>query len=83
MKSLRVECYAGYKSQERPIRFSLREKIFEVVDIEDRWYGPSDRFFKIRADDDNIYILRYDEQRDTWNLSAYRKSKAKEGKESP
>ncbi|MEJ2109805.1 MAG: hypothetical protein P8Z37_07820 [Acidobacteriota bacterium] len=83
MKGLRVECYAGYKSHERPIRFSLQENIFEIVEIEDRWYGPSDRFFKVRADDANIYILRYDEQRDTWSLSAYRESKIKEGKESP
>ena len=28
-----------------------------VQDILDQWYGPNDIFFKVRADDGNLYIL--------------------------
>jgi hypothetical protein len=24
----------------------------------DQWYGPQDAFYKVRADDGNLYILR-------------------------
>jgi hypothetical protein len=28
-----------------------------VEEILDQWYGPNDIFFKVRADDGNLYIL--------------------------
>ena len=35
---IRVECHAGYKADERPLRFILRGRLFEVSEVEDRWY---------------------------------------------
>ena len=29
-----------------------------VEEVLDQWYGPSDAFYKVRADDGNLYILR-------------------------
>ncbi len=29
-----------------------------VEEVLDQWYGPSDVFYKVRADDGNLYILR-------------------------
>ncbi len=29
-----------------------------VEEIMDQWYGPQDVFYKVRADDGNLYILR-------------------------
>jgi len=29
-----------------------------VEELLDQWYGPNDSFFKVRADDGNLYILR-------------------------
>ena len=71
---MKVECYAGYKGEQYPLRFSLRDRELEVVQVEDQWYGPSEQYFKVRASDGNLYILCHNEDNDSWNLSAYRKT---------
>jgi hypothetical protein len=90
-----VKCYAGYKADERPIRFTFASrsvhgssgltgssshadptdpaaKSHEVSEVLDRWYGPGYECFKVRADDDNLYILRHQLGEDTWELDAFR-----------
>jgi hypothetical protein len=71
---LRVECYSGGKADERPVRFYLGERVYFVEEVVDQWYGPSDSFFKVRADDGNLYILRQhqSEQEYTWSLESFR-----------
>lgn len=56
--SIRVECYAGHKGEERPVRFYLGEQALGVTEILDRWYHPEAADFKVKADDGKIYILR-------------------------
>ena len=54
--TLYVECYAGYKADERPLRFRSQAKdsrTFEVVEVLDQWYGIGYRCFRVRADDGN------------------------------
>ncbi|MBN2159466.1 MAG: hypothetical protein JW807_08730 [Spirochaetes bacterium] len=68
---IRVETYSGYKADERPMTFILGETRHEVSEIIDRWYGPDYRYFKVRADDGCVYILKYDESRDRWELGFY------------
>ena len=75
-KTFRVECYAGYKADERPLRFRTHDKdsrTFEVVEILDQWYGIGYRCFKLLADDGNIYILRHNETGDEWVLDSFRR----------
>lgn len=55
---LHVQCYSGSKADERPIRFRLDDREHFVQEIIDQWYGPEHIFFKLRANDGNIYILR-------------------------
>jgi hypothetical protein len=74
MNEIKVECYAGYISDQRPLRFILGERILEVKEVEDQWYSPSSRHFKVRASDGNVYILRHDEEQDRWSLDAFRRS---------
>jgi hypothetical protein len=69
---IRVECHAGYKADERPLRFELRGRLFEVGEVEDRWYSPGATYFRVRAEDGNFYILRHDEGMDVWTLDAFR-----------
>jgi hypothetical protein len=71
---VRVECYSGRKADERPVRFWLDERGFLVEEVLDQWYGPSDAFFKVRADDGNLYILRQSQpaSEDAWSLEAFR-----------
>ena len=73
---LKVECYAGYRAEERPLRFTplTREaRTYEVREILDQWYGPDHRSFKVRADDNNLYILRHDEREECWTLDSFRR----------
>ena len=69
---VRVECYAGYKGDERPVRLHLGDRALEIVDIEDRWYSPGATFFRVVVEGGDRYILRHEEAQDTWCLSAYR-----------
>ncbi len=73
---VRVECHSGYKADERPLRFRLGESVYEVREILDQWYGPDANYFRVRADDDNIYVLRQTRgaNEDAWTLEAYRRA---------
>jgi hypothetical protein len=68
---LRVECYAGAKADERPVRFQLGERDYMVDEVLDQWYGPDDVFFKVRTDDGNLYILRCNTSADEWTLESF------------
>ncbi len=76
MAEIRVECYAGYRADERPLRFTLRGHLFEVKDVEDRWYSPGATYFRVQANDGNFYILCHDEGLDFWTLDAFRAASA-------
>ena len=67
---IRVECYAGFKGDERPQRFVLADQRYEVTDVQDQWYGPDCIYFRVRADDGNLYLLRHTDrgQEDAWTL---------------
>ncbi len=72
--TLRVHCCAGHKADERPVRFELDGRNYFVDEIVDRWYGPSDTFFKVRADDGNLYILSHPvaSPDSEWRLESFR-----------
>lgn len=67
-----VEAYAGSRAEERPLRFTLHSHRFEVSEVLDRWYGPDHNYFKVRADDGNVYLLRYSSAQDEWTLEMFR-----------
>ena len=68
-----VVCYSGYKGDERPVRFRLGGQEYFVEELLDQWYGPDDVFYKVRADDGNLYILRHNEREDEWSLESFRR----------
>jgi hypothetical protein len=72
MSDIRVECYAGYRADERPLRFVLRGREFQVEQVDGQWYAPSAIYFRVLADDGNYYVLRHDEVQDAWTLDAFR-----------
>jgi hypothetical protein len=72
MNEIRVECYAGYRADQRPTRFELRGRVFEVAQVDDQWYSPEATYFRVLADDGNFYVLRHDEVLDAWTLDAFR-----------
>lgn len=70
-RPLRVECYAGHRADEEPRRFTMGERHVDVVAILDRWLAPDHRYFKVRASDGGIYLLRHDLREDRWKLVLY------------
>jgi hypothetical protein len=72
MLTIQVECYAGHRASQRPTRFTLRDTTFDVVEVEDQWYEPNAIYFRVRASDGNLYILRHAEVEDVWTLDAFR-----------
>ena len=72
MGEMRVECYAGYRADERPTRFTLRGHTFEIMEVEDRWYSPGATFFRVLLANGERYVLRREEAQDVWTLEAFR-----------
>ncbi len=74
MKRIRisVKSYEGYKKAERPVEFSLGDRDYGVQEILDQWYEPDSTYFKVKASDGNIYILKHslDEE---WTLESFRR----------
>lgn len=69
--SIRVECHAGYRGEEYPRRFYLGERRVEATEILDRWLDPEYRYFKLRGDDDGVYILRHSVAENSWEMTLY------------
>lgn len=74
MKAVEVECYAGYRANERPVRLRLGEQTFEVAEVEDRWYSPGETFFRVRLANGDLYVLRHVEAQDTWSIEGFRRA---------
>ncbi len=68
---LKVEAYSGYTANERPARFTLGERTLNVEEIVDRWYSEDARYFRVRADDGDTYVLKYLEGEDVWELASF------------
>jgi hypothetical protein len=71
-----VECIADYRGVEMPRRFHLGGREVEIVESDDQWHGADYRYFKVKGDDGNVYILRFDEPRSEWELTMFQSPKA-------
>ncbi len=69
-----VECYSGYRADERPMRLSLNEVTLEVTEVEDRWYSPGETLFRVRVANGDRYVLRHVEAQDTWTIEGFRRA---------
>lgn len=71
---VQVKCYSGFKANERPLSFSISGRDFTVMDIEGSWFEENETgrerrtFFRVRADDGDLYLLSCDEKRGDWIL---------------
>ena len=77
--SVRVECYSGHRGEEEPRRFSRGERTYEITRILDRWLDPNHRYFKVRAEDEGIYLLRHDPNTGEWEVSVHLEGEAGTG----
>jgi hypothetical protein len=56
---------------EMPVRIRFDGREVEIVENVDQWYGPDYCYFKIKGNDGNLYILRFDEGRAEWQLMMF------------
>jgi hypothetical protein len=76
---IRVECYAGYRGEQEPLAFWVGERRVAVRVVVDRWFAPTHRWFRVDADDGNLYVLRQDETSGEWEIVAFRRNAAGAG----
>ncbi len=75
---VKVDCHAGYKADEYPVCFYLDEFRFGITGIVDRWYQanrdpefPEANYFKVTTSDEKQFILKHEQQNDSWFLVVY------------
>ena len=68
---VRVECYAGHRGEETPRRVWFDGRAVALVEVLDCWLAPDHRYFKVRGNDANTYILRHDEASGEWELKVF------------
>ena len=68
---IKVEFCSGYRIKERPVAFQFFDRRYKIKKVMDRWYGDGEVFFKVEADDNNIYLLKYEEGQGRWELVFY------------
>jgi hypothetical protein len=67
-----VEAYAGQRVDESLRAFVLGTCRITVAEELDRWLDPERRCFRVRGDDGDIYIPRYDLPSDAWERTLFR-----------
>jgi len=74
-EQITVECYSGYKVNERPVAFTCRGRHRRITEIIDQWYEggvepdrPASDYFKVRTEEGDIFLLRYNSLFDAWSL---------------
>jgi hypothetical protein len=77
---VQVDGYSGYKANERPVVFTFQGRRLEILEILDRWYegGMTPEaavvdYYKVKTDDGNMFILRYETQSGQWAGRVYGK----------
>ena len=55
------------------------ERRIDIIEIIDQWYGPGYRYVKVRGHDNSLYILRFDEINDQWELMMFSMARASNG----
>ena len=68
MTELQVECYSGHRYAQEPRAFVWQGQRFEVEAVEARWRTPERPAFRVRAQSEKLFDLRYDEIEDRWSL---------------
>lgn len=74
-EQIQVECYSGYKANERPIAFTYHGRRLKISEIIDRWYEggvkpdqPVIDYFKVRTSEGQVFLLRYLSLFDAWSV---------------
>ena len=67
-----VECYAGHRGEQTPRTLILGDRRIAVAEVVDAWLAPDYRYFKLKGEDGDTYLVRRDEGSNTWELTMFR-----------
>jgi hypothetical protein len=70
---IEVDSEADDTGIKKPTRIRLNGRVVAIVEAIDRWPGGDYCYFKVRGDDGNLYILRLNEARDSWELTMFQR----------
>jgi hypothetical protein len=70
--SIAVDCHAGYRGEETPRTLQLGDRRIGVAEVLDAWLAPDHRYFKLRGEDGDTYLVRHDERTNRWELTMFR-----------
>ena len=73
---IQIEPHADLRAAPRSLFWG--ERRIDVIEIVDQWYGPGYRYVKVRGHDNGVYILRFDEICDHWELVMFCTAPAQE-----
>ena len=75
-EKIHVECYGGYKVNERPVAFTFQGRRWEVVEIVDCWYEGNRQaglsaldYFKVRTCEGETFLLRCNALVNAWAIA--------------
>ena len=66
-----VDLCAGHLGLEKPMRLRFGRREVQIVETVDQWYGSDHCYFKIKGNDGNLYILRFEQSRAEWELTMF------------
>jgi hypothetical protein len=70
---VQVETFADHRGVETPRRLDLNWRTVEIVESDDQWSGADYRYFRVKGDDGNVYILRLNEPSGEWELTMFQR----------
>jgi hypothetical protein len=73
---IRVETRADSQGTDAPWRIDFDGRHVDVAETLDRWHGADYRYFKVKGEDGNLYILYFDETRGEWEMTMFRSAEA-------
>jgi len=73
-----VETYQTLRGTQLPRRFQLDGRSVDVTEIVDQWPGRDHVYFKVKGADNNLYILRLNENDASWEMTLFETPHAEE-----
>ena len=73
--AIEVECYAGHRGEQTPRAIRLGDRRVAIVEVIDQWLAPDHRYFKLRGDDGHQYVIRYDVESHSWELTLFERGR--------
>ena len=71
---IQIEPHADHNAAPRSLYRGKRR--IDIIEIIDQWYGPGYRYVKVKGYDGAVYILRFDETRDSWEIIMFSSARA-------